>query len=288
MKKFISILTALTFAAALTVGSSAALLGDVNKDGKVNSMDALSILRYSVGLAVGDFKSFLADINGDGAVNSADALTALRISVGIEESKNVDTLLYDQEEMLDFYNKAIDRTYEKTKKLRCTLEDECDIYIDNEGEHFNEGPEEYEIDFVDGKDEEGYTPYAYAPASSLDLMMVSDIKFQKNGDGYIAEVYIKPETVDNFIMDKLYYQYAGGMPIIYQNGDEFEYVFCLTSYPGTYVKAEIDKDGYVTSFYVDVPYSTNSYIEYYVDGECCHNEIKEEGRRQHHIYIETV
>ena len=89
-------------------------------------------------------------------------------------------------------------------------------------------------------------------------------------------------------MDKLYYQYAGGMPIIYQNGDEFEYVFCLTSYSGTYVKAEIDKDGYVTSFYVDVPYSTNSYIEYYVDGECCHNEIKEEGRRQHHIYIETV
>ena len=152
MKKFISILTALTFAAALTVGSSAALLGDVNKDEKVNSMDALSILRYSVGLAVGDFKSYLADINGDGAVNSADALTALRISVGIEESKNVDTLLYDQEEMLDFYNKAIDRTYEKTKKLRCTLEDECDIYIDNEGEHFNEGPEEYEIDFVDGKD----------------------------------------------------------------------------------------------------------------------------------------
>lgn len=104
MKKFISILTALTFAAALTVGSSAALLGDVNKDEKVNSMDALSILRYSVGLAVGDFKSYLADINGDGAVNSADALTALRISVGIEESKNVDTLLYDQEEMLDFYN----------------------------------------------------------------------------------------------------------------------------------------------------------------------------------------
>ena len=53
MKKFISILMALTFAAALTVGSSAALLGDVNKDGKVNSTDALSILRYIVGLDVG-------------------------------------------------------------------------------------------------------------------------------------------------------------------------------------------------------------------------------------------
>ena len=43
MKKFISILTALTFAAALTVGSSAALLGDVNKDGKVTIKDIMLI-----------------------------------------------------------------------------------------------------------------------------------------------------------------------------------------------------------------------------------------------------
>ena len=86
MKKFISILTALTFAAALTVGSSAALLGDVNKDGKVNSMDALSILRYIVGLDVGgNFDRAAADINGDGAINSADALSALRITVGLEK-----------------------------------------------------------------------------------------------------------------------------------------------------------------------------------------------------------
>lgn len=52
MKKFISILTALTFAAALTVGSSAALLGDANDDGKINSADALCVLQYSVGMKV--------------------------------------------------------------------------------------------------------------------------------------------------------------------------------------------------------------------------------------------
>ena len=44
MKKLISIIFALSLAAALTVGSSAALLGDANDDGKINSADALCVL----------------------------------------------------------------------------------------------------------------------------------------------------------------------------------------------------------------------------------------------------
>ena len=62
MKKFISILTALTFAAALTVGSSAALLGDANDDGKINSADALCVLQYSVGMKVKSFNKANADV----------------------------------------------------------------------------------------------------------------------------------------------------------------------------------------------------------------------------------
>ena len=48
MKKFISILMALTFAAALTVGSSAALLGDVNKDGKISITDVFRVADFAI------------------------------------------------------------------------------------------------------------------------------------------------------------------------------------------------------------------------------------------------
>ena len=86
MKKFLSILSAISLAAALTVSSSAALLGDVNSDGEINSSDALSIMRYSVGFEVENFDETAADVNYDMIVNSSDALKVLRISVGLEKS----------------------------------------------------------------------------------------------------------------------------------------------------------------------------------------------------------
>ena len=52
--------------------------GDINGDGKVNSMDALIVLQYSVGLSV-DIKDFRAgDVNGDMILNSVDALIILQ------------------------------------------------------------------------------------------------------------------------------------------------------------------------------------------------------------------
>lgn len=57
--------------------------GDINGDGKVNSMDALIVLQYSVGLSV-DIKDFRAgDVNGDMILNSVDALIILQVSVGL-------------------------------------------------------------------------------------------------------------------------------------------------------------------------------------------------------------
>ena len=56
-------------------------LGDVNKDGSVNSADALVVLQYSVRLTSIDTN--LGDVNKDGTVNSADALMILQYSVGL-------------------------------------------------------------------------------------------------------------------------------------------------------------------------------------------------------------
>lgn len=57
--------------------------GDVNGDGKINSLDALLILQDTVGTRKLDADSFgAADIDNDGKVNSSDALNVLKISTG--------------------------------------------------------------------------------------------------------------------------------------------------------------------------------------------------------------
>lgn len=89
MKKLTKVISAVSLAAALTVGASAATLGDVNGDGNVNSNDALMILKYSVGLEAGDFLTNRADMNGDGQINSSDALTVLKTSVGLIDPEEI-------------------------------------------------------------------------------------------------------------------------------------------------------------------------------------------------------
>ena len=56
-------------------------LGDVNKDGKINSSDARLLLRISARLTEEtDVYHMLGDVNEDGKLNSTDARTVLRIS----------------------------------------------------------------------------------------------------------------------------------------------------------------------------------------------------------------
>ena len=77
----------LTMSAA--VSTSAALLGDVNKDGKVLAGDARQILRYSASLSVAEaFDPVLADVDKDGHVFADDARRALRVSALLENAEN--------------------------------------------------------------------------------------------------------------------------------------------------------------------------------------------------------
>lgn len=54
---------------------------DVNKDGVVNTIDALNVLKQVVGLSSGEYE---CDVDGDGEVTSNDALKILKYVVGIE------------------------------------------------------------------------------------------------------------------------------------------------------------------------------------------------------------
>lgn len=91
MKRFFALfLSIVLLFSALCLNSFAIHMGDVNKDGKVNSTDAIIILNYTTG-KLSSFRNYdLADLNADGNINSADALSVLRISVGILQPTEYD------------------------------------------------------------------------------------------------------------------------------------------------------------------------------------------------------
>ena len=111
MKKVITKITAvalaLIVAASLFTSAFAALRGDVDLNGKVNSLDALRILRYSVKIDT-EINEKIADVNGDGKINSLDALGVLRINVGLDAGGEVEedeiTPPSSKAEIVEFYN----------------------------------------------------------------------------------------------------------------------------------------------------------------------------------------
>lgn len=57
--------------------------GDINRDGKTNSTDALMVLQHSVKkIELTSWQIILADVYADSKINSSDALEILKISVG--------------------------------------------------------------------------------------------------------------------------------------------------------------------------------------------------------------
>ena len=88
-KKAISLLLALImiFCPLMIQSSAAETVGDVNSDGKINSVDALCILQHAVSLVVlSEANQKLADVNWDGAINSTDALEILLFTTGAKDS----------------------------------------------------------------------------------------------------------------------------------------------------------------------------------------------------------
>ncbi|MCQ2484187.1 MAG: dockerin type I domain-containing protein [Clostridia bacterium] len=89
MKKFIAALLSLSLIAGAAIMSHAeSYYGDIDKNGSINSSDALAILKYTVGLTK-SIDTKIADVNHDGAVNSSDALKVLQISIGKLPSETV-------------------------------------------------------------------------------------------------------------------------------------------------------------------------------------------------------
>lgn len=74
----------LTAAYIVPDGGMQALLGDVNRDGKIDADDALVLLRYVMALVNADALDLsVADVNGDGKIDASDALLILRYAIGL-------------------------------------------------------------------------------------------------------------------------------------------------------------------------------------------------------------
>ena len=61
--------------------ADAIIMGDVNGDGKINTVDASYILMYLVGNAPADFVEAAADVDGNGIINTLDATAILKMLV---------------------------------------------------------------------------------------------------------------------------------------------------------------------------------------------------------------
>ncbi len=267
MKKITAILSAVSLAAALTVNSFAANLGDVNGDGSVNSQDALMVLQYSVGFKDKKFIKSNADLNGDGQINSADALKILLISVGAEKpSASVSNAL-------KAYNDALKKTYSQLKKAKITNDFVCDYTLNGASASVKSNPQTNEFTFVNGLYNNELPASACGPRAELTEAMLQSADISESGKGYKIKLVLKPEKVD--VKDEPIYNKAGGLTIDFTAEDLLisEYNSGYTTYSGTVIEAVTDSSGRITSLKLTAPYEG----EYKLKTGGMNSRLKEKG-----------
>lgn len=258
MKKIIAVLSALSVAAALSVGASAANPGDVNGDGKVNSADALCVLQYSVGMNVKSFNKSTADVNRDGKINSMDALKILRHTVGIEL---IDGFVpSSRQEILDFYNTALTNSYKQTVRIKTVTDDVCKYTVGGKQGEIKSNPVTDTTDFKNGKDKYGHLAEIYGPAANLSTDMLQNATSVRENGGYKITLTLKSEKVG--VKNSPVYNRAGAFTIDFSaDGSAVkDYDSGTVTYSGTVITAVIDASGRVTSLRITEPYSNELYL----------------------------
>ena len=269
MKKLTKVISAVSLAAAMTVGASAATLGDVNKDGAINSADALGVLQYSVGIENKGFDRENADVNGDGTINSSDALKILKVSVGLE------TIDKSKKEVVEYYNNALKKTYAQAKRAKVTTDDSGIYSINGKVSEIKSNPASVEAEFVNGKDKDGFAVSLYGPETKLTEDMLSSASIVKQGGNLKITLIIKSEKVD--VKSDAVYNAAGAFPFEYCS-DKTEiksFTSGYVTYMGTIIEAVADSSGRVTNLSIEMPYDNVFYMKH-SNGKT--DEIKEHGR----------
>lgn len=269
MKKIISVISALSLTAGLAVAASAAnYLGDADKNGTVNSADALAILEYSVGKTT-EIDVKFADINKDKEVNSADALEALRISVGEiaaeeikEEEPEKNPLDFSKAEIIEFYNKAI--TDSRMGKVKVTNTENVSITINsitggNLVKSIANGivesyakPTTATKTFVNGKCDSETLGY-FSACSNIDADGVAKAEIKKSGNGYEVTITVVSEKSSLGTEPKYNAQCSRPLDIGAVDLKGIKVTKADFNYSGTVLKAVIDENGKVISTNVTMP-----------------------------------
>ena len=272
MKKFISVFSAVSLAAAMTVGASAATLGDVNKDGAINSADALGVLQYSVGIENKGFDRESADVNGDGTINSSDALKILKVSVGLESftidlDPTEDPTKYSKAQIVDYYNNTIKNTA-KVARLTVTKTENVSIIVDTMKPDsdalkkiVNENilakyakPSTESKSFTNGASSDKTKASDYLPKSKLEAAGVKTANVVKSGSNYILTIVTIDEktTFENSI-PKYASQCASPLDIASVDLGPIEITQADINYPGVTIKATVSANGTLVSSSIDQP-----------------------------------
>lgn len=279
IKAGISLATVAAIAAsASAVASATEYMGDVNDDGVVNSVDALTMLRYSVGMDGVEINLKKADINGDGEVNSADALTALRMSVNLadlieykEDKEDEKTPVdFDKAEAVKYYNDALKKAY-ANEKVTINKKTDINVKLDTFKPSLLLGTvngliKDLAVPTDDTKTFEANPTEAqkFLVPTDLEADGVKDYKIEKTDKGYKVVITIVGEVVDYKTMPK--YNAQASLPIagIKEMADKYSVTVNSSklNYSGTVLTAEIDADGSILSLNHTMPLAVEAKAKY--------------------------
>lgn len=241
IRKALSALLAIGILLTTSLTAFAATAGDVNADGKVNSIDALSILSHAVGITPSKFDKSAADLNADGKINSTDALIVLKIAVGLD----VDVM--SKENIVKLYNNSVNKA---CKQSKCTLVVSNDVdavvnkvLIDGEEDPDfntifsdileNAKFEDEKFTFYNGKTLNGEKAEDLLSSISLSASEVKAATAKKQDGGYklTFSLYSRTEDLtDNNDMSEL-----------------FNFKSYIAEYPFTEITAVVDSNGRISS-----------------------------------------
>lgn len=271
MKKIIALLSALSLMSTLAVCANAVdYYGDVDKNGEINSSDALTILKYSVGID-DEIDTKLADITKDGEINSSDALEVLKTAVGMAEAIPVEEepevpeepSLKTKEEIIDFYNKAVADSYKE--KVSVTSSELVTISLNsitggdavkslaNSIVSSYTEPTTVTKNFSDSKAEDGTRLVYFTACGAIDAKGVKSAMVKKTEKGYEIELTIVEEKAD--LTNPPKYNSQASRPLDINSIDLMgaKVTKANFNYTGTVLKAVIDESGKVTSTSVTMP-----------------------------------
>lgn len=282
MNRFIKAGISIAAAAAIAASASAMVfaaefMGDVNDDGKVNSVDALAILRYSVGVDGTEINLKKADVNSDGNINSSDALKVLRMCVGLDDLIEIKDdgkedkktpVDFDTAEAVEYYNNALKKAYASEN---VTIEKKTDVKVKIDDlsafkDLANSLIEKYAVptEATETFKSEPAKAEKFLVPTALEADGAADAKVEATENGYKVTITLVSETVDYKTAPK--YNTQASLPltgiaeIAAQNNVTVK--SSSFNYSGTVLTAEIDKDGNILSLNHTMPLKLSAKVRY--------------------------